>query len=55
VIHGDADRILPIAASGSRTHKAIKGSHMVVVQGGPHCVTWTHPDIVNPALLDFLR
>jgi non-heme chloroperoxidase len=24
------------------------------VEGGPHNVAWTHPDIVNPALLDFL-
>src|SRR3979411_1810604 len=40
VVHGDADRILPIAASGIGTHKAVKGSNLVVVEGGPHCITW---------------
>src|ERR1700739_5111363 len=29
VIHGDADRILPITASGNRTAKLIKGARMV--------------------------
>jgi len=54
VIHGDADRILPIAASGSRTTKLIKGARLVVVKDGPHCITWTHADEVNPALVNFL-
>ena len=26
----------------------------VTVEGGPHNVAWTHPEVVNPALLDFL-
>ncbi len=55
VMHGDADRILPITASGSRTAKLIKGARLVVVEGGPHCITWTHPEIVNRELLAFLR
>jgi non-heme chloroperoxidase len=54
VIHGDADRILPIAASGLRTAKLIKNAHLSVVKDGPHCITWTHADEVNPALLNFL-
>jgi non-heme chloroperoxidase len=55
VIHGDADRILPLSASGQRTAKLVKGARLVVVKDGPHCVTWTHADIVNPALLEFLK
>ncbi len=55
VIHGDADRILPIAATGIRTNKAVKGSRLVVVEGGPHGVNWTHADKVNPELVDFLK
>ena len=55
VIHGDADRILPISASGLRTAKLVKGAELVVVKDGPHCVTWTHADIVTPALLEFLK
>src|SRR5579863_3363685 len=47
VMHGDADRILPIAASGQRTAKLIKDSRFAVVKDGPHCITWTHADQVN--------
>ena len=54
VIHGDADRILPIPASGLRTAKLIKGARWLVVKGGPHCITWTHADEVNSELLNFL-
>src|SRR3982074_504500 len=54
VIHGDADRILPIEASGARTVKLIKGARSLVVKGGPHCITWTHAEEVNSELLNFL-
>jgi non-heme chloroperoxidase len=54
VIHGDADRILPINASGLRTAKLIKGARLVVVKDGPHCVTWTHAEEVNAELVSFL-
>jgi non-heme chloroperoxidase len=54
VIHGDADRILPLAASGSRTARLIKGARLVVVKDGPHGVIWTHADQVNPELMNFL-
>jgi non-heme chloroperoxidase len=54
VMHGDADRILPITASGLRTAKLIKGSRLSVVKGGPHCITWTHADEVNAELTGFL-
>ena len=55
VIHGDSDRILPIAATGNRTHKAVKGARLVVVKGGPHGLIWTHADKVNPELVNFLK
>lgn len=54
VIHGDADRIVPISASGLRTAKLIKGSRLSVVKDGPHCITWTHADEVNRELVNFL-
>ena len=54
VIHGDADRILPITAAGLRTAKLIKGARLLVVKEGPHCVPWTHTDEVNAELLSFL-
>jgi len=54
VIHGDADRILPLAATGVPLQKAVKGSRLAVVEGGPHGLTWTHAEKVNRELLDFL-
>jgi len=54
VIHGDDDRIVPLAASGLRTAKLIKGARLVVVKGGPHCIPWTHAEEVNAELLNFL-
>jgi len=54
VIHGDADRIVPIGASGSRTAKLVRGARLVVVKDGPHCITWTHAEEVNRELVKFL-
>jgi non-heme chloroperoxidase len=54
VIHGDADRIVPFTAAGMRTAKLIKGARLVTVKEGPHCITWTHAEQVNSALLEFL-
>ncbi|MGZ3458867.1 MAG: alpha/beta fold hydrolase [Archangium sp.] len=55
VIHGDADRILPLEATGTRLHEALEGSRFVLVKGGPHGLLWTHAEEVNHALLDFLQ
>jgi non-heme chloroperoxidase len=55
VIHGDADRILPIAATGHRTAGRIPGARLQVVKDGPHAITWTHADEVNDGLVSFLR
>jgi pimeloyl-ACP methyl ester carboxylesterase len=54
VIQGDADRILPIAATGKRLPTFVKGSKLVVIEGGPHGITWTHAEQVNRELLGFL-
>jgi non-heme chloroperoxidase len=54
VMQGTADRILPIGATGTSTHNAVKGSLFVQVEGAPHGMLWTHADVVNKTLLDFL-
>src|SRR3989475_9079050 len=54
VIQGDADRILPITATGLRTANLIKGARLLVVKDGPHCIPWTHAEEVNAELLNFL-
>jgi non-heme chloroperoxidase len=54
VIHGDSDRIVPLASSGQRTAKMVKGARLAVIKGGPHCITWTHADEVTAELVGFL-
>jgi non-heme chloroperoxidase len=54
VVHGDADRITPLAATGTPTHEAVKGSRLLVVKGGPHGLNWTHADEVNRELVAFV-
>jgi pimeloyl-ACP methyl ester carboxylesterase len=54
VVHGDADRIVPIAASGKRTSQMVKGSRLVVIEGAPHGLNWTHAEELNRALVEFL-
>jgi non-heme chloroperoxidase len=54
VMHGDADRILPIATAGLRTAKLVRGARQVFVKDGPHCIPWTHAEDVNAELLSFL-
>jgi pimeloyl-ACP methyl ester carboxylesterase len=55
IIQGDADRILPIDATGRRLHEAIKGSRYVEIKDGPHGIIWTHSEEVNRELLAFSR
>jgi pimeloyl-ACP methyl ester carboxylesterase len=54
VIHGDADRIVPINASGKKTAELVKGARLVAIKDGPHAVSWTHADEVNAELVNFL-
>jgi non-heme chloroperoxidase len=55
VIQGDADRILPFPNTGKRLPGLIKDMQLVVIEGGPHAIAWTHTDQVNTALLSFLK
>ena len=54
VVHGTDDRILPYEVTAQRLPALIKDVQLVSVDGGPHNIAWTHPEEVNPALLDFL-
>jgi len=53
VIHGDADRIVPINASGAKTARLVKGARFVPVKDGPHNIAWTHAEEVNTELVNF--
>lgn len=54
IVHGDDDRTLPIEATAKRLPDFIKDSRLVVIEGGPHAINWTHADKVNPEILKFL-
>jgi non-heme chloroperoxidase len=54
VIQGDDDRVLPYPKTGQRLPGMIKDLQMVVIEGGPHAISWTHADQVNAALLKFM-
>jgi non-heme chloroperoxidase len=55
VIQGDADQVLPLDKTGKQLPGLIGDVQLVVVEGGPHAIPWTHASQVNTALLDFLR
>ena len=55
VVQGDADQVLPLGKTGKRLPGLIKDVQLIVVEGGPHAIAWTHAAQVNTALLDFLR
>ncbi|MBS1800380.1 MAG: alpha/beta hydrolase [Acidobacteria bacterium] len=55
IIHGDADRTLPIDGTARPLRQAIRGSRLAVIEGAPHGLLTTHADKVNPLLVDFLK
>jgi non-heme chloroperoxidase len=54
IVHGTADNILPIDATGRRFAKALPSATYVEIEGAPHGMLWTHAAEVNEVLLDFL-
>jgi non-heme chloroperoxidase len=54
IVHGDADRIVPLAVSGQRSHQLIKGSRLAVLAGAPHGFAATHGQALNALMLEFL-
>jgi non-heme chloroperoxidase len=54
MIQGDADQVLPYPKTGARLPGMIRDLQSVVIEGGPHAISWTHADQVNSALLKFM-
>lgn len=54
-IHGDDDQIVPFAASAGAGSKLVKGSRLLVYEGGDHGLPTTQKDRVNADLLAFIR
>jgi non-heme chloroperoxidase len=54
VLHGTEDRVLPFENTAERLPELVNGLKLIPVEGGPHNIGWTFPEVVNPALLEFL-
>jgi len=54
IVHGTADRILPIDSTGRVFAKSLPSAEYVEIEGAPHGMLWTHHAEVNSVLLAFL-
>ena len=55
ILHGDADQIVPIAASAMLSSKIVKGAVLKVYPGFPHGMCSTEKNTINSDLLAFLK
>lgn len=55
IVHGDADRIVPMAVAAERAHALIPDSRFEVLKYAPHGFAATHGHRLNDLMLDFLR
>jgi non-heme chloroperoxidase len=55
VLHGEDDQIVPIADSALLSIKLLMNGTLKTYPGLPHGMCSTHPDIINPDLLAFIK
>ncbi|MEO8547432.1 MAG: alpha/beta hydrolase [Sphingomicrobium sp.] len=55
VIHSEDDQIVPYTDSGPLTVKLLKNGTLKTYKDLPHGLCSTHPEIVNPEILAFIR
>jgi non-heme chloroperoxidase len=55
ILHGDADQIVPIADAAMLSVKLVRNAELRVIPGAPHGMCTTHKDVINEALLAFVR
>lgn len=55
IIHGDADKTVPIKATGEESARLIKGAKYIVYEGAPHGLWYTDKDKLNQDILDFVN
>ncbi|MGR0319690.1 alpha/beta fold hydrolase [Agromyces sp. ZXT2-3] len=55
IVHGTADRILPIDATAREFTKRLPSAEYVEIEGAPHGMLWTHADEVTRVLVDFVQ
>lgn len=55
IVHGDADKIVPIGTAGEQAAKGIANNQYIVIEGGPHGLNVTHAEELNKALVAFCK
>jgi non-heme chloroperoxidase len=55
VMHGDDDQVVPIVDAALLSIKLLKRGELKVYKGYPHGMLTTHPDVLNPDLLAFIK
>jgi len=55
ILHGDDDQIVPIADSAPLSAKLVRKGTLKVYAGLPHGMCTTHPEVINPDLLAFIK
>ena len=55
IVHGDADKTVPIESSGELTANALPNAHYLVYEGAPHGLFVTEKNRLNDDLLTFIQ
>ena len=55
IIHGDADKTVPMKNSSDRTAKMIPDAEYLVYEGAPHGLFYTHREALNKDLISFVK
>ncbi len=54
IIHGDADKTVPIAPTGNKSANQIPGAKYIIYEGEPHGLWFTAKERLNQDLIDFI-
>ena len=54
IIHGDADKIVPMKATSERSAALIKGANFIIYPGAPHGLWYTEKEQLNKDLASFI-
>ncbi len=55
VLHGEDDQIVPIADSARKAITLLRNGSLKTYPGLPHGMATTHPEVINPDLLAFIK
>ena len=54
IIHGKADKTVPIAATGDQSVKLINGATYFIYENAPHGLWFTEKETLNNDLIEFI-